>query len=70
MIGHFDDDNIEKEMKMVDLNVKAYHRLLKAFTTKFYKRGKGNILVTASAAAFAPAPYMTPYYSTKYMCII
>lgn len=65
MIGHFDDDNIEKEMKMVDLNVKACHRLLKAFTTKFYKRGKGNILVTASAAAFAPAPYMTPYYSTK-----
>lgn len=73
MIGHFDDGNIEKEMKMVDVNVKAAHMLLKEFVTRFYKKDKGNILVTASAAAFAPAPYMTPYYSTKaymyYLCL-
>lgn len=65
MIGSCLDDKIEKEMAMVDLNVKACHRLLKVFIKRFDAKGKGHILVTASAAAFAPAPYMAPYYATK-----
>lgn len=73
MIGHFDDDKIDSEMKMVDLNVKATHILLKEFLKGFTQRNRGHILVTSSAAAFAPAPYMTPYYSTKvyvyYLCL-
>lgn len=65
MIGSFLDDNSEKEMQMIDLNVKAAHCLLKSFLKRFDEKGKGLILVTASAAAFAPAPYMAPYYATK-----
>lgn len=64
-IGSFLDDNLDQEMKMVDLNVKAAHYLLKTFLKRFYEKDKGIILVTASAAAFAPAPYMGPYYATK-----
>lgn len=64
-IGSFLDTSNEKEMKMIDLNVKAAHLLLKEFLKRFTKVNKGSILVTASIAAYSPSAYMATYYATK-----
>jgi short-subunit dehydrogenase len=64
-IGHFDKTDLTKEITMVKLNDIATLILTKAFLERFTKQNKGRILVTCSAAAFGPAPYMTVYYSTK-----
>lgn len=63
--GFFDETNLEKDLNMIDLNIKAVHVLTKLFLKDFYKHNRGFILNVASAAAFAPGPLMATYYSTK-----
>lgn len=64
-IGLFNKTDINKELNMIDLNVKAYHILTKLFLTDFIKKDSGYILNVASSAAFQPGPLMATYYSTK-----
>lgn len=64
-IGSFRKLPLEKELSMIDLNVKALHVLTKLFLQKFIKKDKGYILNVASSAAFQPGPLMATYYSTK-----
>lgn len=63
--GKFNETNIDKELEMIDLNIKAYHILTKLFLKDFIKNNHGQILNVASFAAFAPGPYMATYYATK-----
>lgn len=64
--GDFTDEDLdEREVSMIKLDVIAAHLLLKHFLRRFHNAGKGKILVTSSAAAFGPAPYMAPYYACK-----
>lgn len=63
--GNFIETNLEKELNMIDLNVKAYHILTKLFLKDFVKRDYGRILNVASMAGFMPGPYMATYYATK-----
>lgn len=63
--GNFTETNLDKEMEMIDLNVKAYHILTKLFLKDFVKRDYGRILNVASIAGFMPGPYMATYYATK-----
>lgn len=63
--GNFGETNLETELEMIDLNIKAYHILTKLFLKDFIKRNYGRILNVASMAGFMPGPYMACYYSTK-----
>ena len=63
--GNFTETSLDKEMDMIDLNIKAYHILTKLFLRDFVKRDYGRILNVASMAGFMPGPYMATYYATK-----
>ena len=63
--GNFTETNLDKELEMIDLNIKGYHILTKLFLKDFVKRDYGRILNVASMAGFMPGPYMATYYATK-----
>lgn len=63
--GNFSKTSINKELDMIDLNIKAYHILTKLFLQDFIKRDSGHILNVSSMAGFMPGPYMATYYATK-----
>ena len=63
--GYFDETDLNKELDMIDVNIKAVHTLTKLFLADFYKHNRGFILNVASIAAFAPGPLMATYYATK-----
>lgn len=65
LAGNFTETSIKTELKMIDLNIKAYHILTKLFLQNFSARNKGRILNIASMAGFMPGPYMATYYATK-----
>ena len=63
--GHFTETSLDKEIDMINLNIKAYHILTKLFLKDFTKRNYGRILNVSSMAGFMPGPYMATYYATK-----
>ena len=63
--GKFTKTDLDKELEMIDLNVKSYHILTKLFLKDFVKRDYGRILNVASIAGFMYGPYMATYYATK-----
>ncbi len=65
MFGEFYKTNINDELNMIDLNIKALHVLTKLYLKKMIKKDSGRILNVASSAAFLPGPLMSTYYSTK-----
>ena len=65
LIGAFRKTDINRELSMIDLNIKAVHVLTKLFLDDFVKRDSGYILNVSSASAFQPGPLMATYYSTK-----
>ncbi|MBQ9072658.1 MAG: SDR family oxidoreductase [Bacilli bacterium] len=64
-IGSFRKTDMDKELNMIDLNIKAVHILTKLFLKDFVKKDSGYILNVSSASAFQPGPLMATYYSTK-----
>lgn len=64
-IGVFRKTDMDKELSMIDLNIKAVQILTKLFLNDFVKRDSGYILNVSSASAFQPGPLMATYYSTK-----
>lgn len=65
LYGEFFKTDLEKELNMIDLNVKAVHVLTKLYLKEMIKKDSGRILNVASVAAFLPGPLMSTYYSTK-----
>jgi len=66
LFGEFNDCPIEKELNMIDLNIRALHMLTKLFLSDFKNRNSGYILNVASFAGFMPGgPLMSTYYATK-----
>lgn len=63
--GEFTETDLSKEIKMIDLNIKAVHVLTKLFLKDMKKKNSGYILNVASMAAFSPGPLMATYYGTK-----
>ena len=65
-IGSFDKTSLEKEINMINVNIKALHMITKAILPLFIKKDSGFILNVASSAGLLPAgPYMAAYYATK-----
>lgn len=65
LAGDFTETSLDKELDMIDLNIKAVHVLTKCFLKDFKEKNKGYILNVASSAAFQPGPLMNTYYATK-----
>lgn len=65
LYGMFRDTDIDRELKMIDLNVKVLTELSKAFLPEMIEEGKGYILNVGSVASFIPGPLMSVYYATK-----
>lgn len=63
--GEFDKTDLEKEMNMIDTNIKCLHILTKLYFTEMKKNNKGKILNVASIAGFMAGPLMATYYATK-----
>lgn len=63
--GYFSETDLNKELEMIDTNIKAVHILTKSYIKDMEKRNSGYILNVASSAAFQPGPLMATYYSTK-----
>ena len=65
LFGLFSETSLEKELEMIDLNVKSYHILTKLFLKDFVKRDSGYILNVCSSAGFMAGPRLNTYYATK-----
>lgn len=65
LFGKFNEVNIDKELDMIDLNIKSLHTLTKLFLKDFVKKDQGYILNVASSAGFLPGPLMATYYASK-----
>lgn len=65
LFGSFDKTDLDKELNMIDLNIKSVHVLTKLYLKDMIKKDSGRILNVASSAAFLPGPLMNTYYSTK-----
>lgn len=63
--GAFDETDLNKELSMIDTNIKALHTLTKLYLTEMKKRNRGYILNVASIAGFMSGPLMATYYATK-----
>lgn len=65
VFGFFSDTDLEKELTMIDTNIRAVHVLTKLFLKDFLKRNNGCILNVASSAGYMMGPLLAGYYATK-----
>jgi len=65
LCGYFSETDLNRELDMIDTNIKAVHALTKLFLKDMKRKDKGYILNVASSAAFQSGPLMATYYSTK-----
>ncbi len=56
---------VERDLEMVDVNVRAMVEVTKRFLPAMLERGAGAIMHLASTAAFQPVPLMATYGATK-----
>lgn len=63
--GLFHELDMNREMELVQLNVKTLVHLTRLFLPGMVQRGRGRVLNVASTAAFQPGPLMANYYASK-----
>lgn len=64
--GEFSKTDLDKDLNMIDVNIKALHFFTKFMIRKFENQGCGYLLNVASSAGLIPAgPYMATYYASK-----
>src|SRR5215469_7677805 len=64
-VGSFAQSALEKQMVMVDVNVRAPVRLTHAFLPGMLSRKQGRVLNIGSTAGLQPGPFGAVYYATK-----
>jgi uncharacterized protein len=64
-VAVFHESDLEREQRVVRLNVEAVHHLTGAFLARMVDEGAGAILNVASTAAFQPLPGFATYAATK-----
>ncbi len=64
-MGDFLSLDVERELNMIDLNVKSLVELTYLYLAPMRKRRRGAIVNVASTAAFQPVPYMATYAASK-----
>lgn len=66
VFGDFVSSDINRELEMIDINVKAVHIITKLYLKDFINRDSGYIMNVASSAGFIPGgPLLAGYYSSK-----
>lgn len=65
LYGSFLENDLNTELKMMQLNMLTLTSLTKLFVKKMLKKGKGKILNVASTVAFQSGPLMSVYYASK-----
>ena len=65
LFGEFSETDLDKELEMIDTNIKALHILTKLYLKDMIKNNKGKILNVASIAGFMPGPLLDTYYASK-----
>lgn len=63
--GYFDEIDEERDFDLINVNIFAITKLIKALLPKMKERKTGGILNVASTAAFVGGPKMSTYYSSK-----
>ena len=63
--GAFVEQDWQRELDLVQVNVIALLELTRLFLPGMRERGTGRILNVSSTAAFLPGPYMALYYASK-----
>ena len=67
VFGNYEYDNLDKELNMIDLNVKCLHILTNLFINN--RSTKRILNVSSSAGLMKGGPLMSGYYATKsYVC--
>lgn len=65
LAGEFIATDLDTELNMIDVNIRAVHILTKLFLRDFTQRDSGIILNVASSAGFMPGPLLSTYYASK-----
>lgn len=65
MAGKFVHSDLDTELNMIDVNVRAVMILTRLFLPDFIERDRGVILNVASSAGFMPGPLLATYYASK-----
>ncbi len=65
LFGMFNKTDLNRELEMINVNIKCVHILTKLFLQDFTKKNKGYILNVASSAGFLAGPRLNTYYATK-----
>lgn len=63
--GRFADLDLNRELQMIDLNIRAVTEISHRFVQPMLERKRGCILVVASCGGFQPGPGMNTYFATK-----
>ncbi|MGM9873545.1 MAG: SDR family NAD(P)-dependent oxidoreductase [Bacilli bacterium] len=61
----FKDMDIDKQMKMVDVNCAALLYFTRVFLDDMLKNNEGHIINISSIAGFVPGPFMCTYHASK-----
>jgi hypothetical protein len=63
--GALTSSDLQTQLGMIDLNVRALVELTHLFWDEMAQRRRGGVLNVASTAAFQPGPLMAVYYASK-----
>jgi uncharacterized protein len=64
-MGEFAALDLQRELNMIDLNVRSLVELTHLFLQPMRERKRGSIINVASTASFQPVPFMATYAATK-----
>lgn len=64
-MGDFCDLDLDKELRMIDLNIEVLVALTHRYLPGMRERKRGVIINVSSTASFQPIPYMATYAATK-----
>lgn len=65
LFGEFTETDLDKEISLIDTNIKATHILTKLYVQNMKEKNSGRILNVASIAGFMTGPLMSSYYASK-----
>lgn len=65
VFGSFLSTDLDTELNMLDLNIKAVHILTKLYLKDFVAKDKGYIMNVSSLAGFLSGPLLSAYYGSK-----
>ncbi|GAB6168682.1 SDR family oxidoreductase [Clostridium carnis] len=63
--GYLSEIEMEKEINLIDINIRTLTELTKHFSHRMIQNGYGAIMNVASTAAFCAGPKMAIYYASK-----